>query len=332
VSDCISIRYDRPASTEEWLDICTCCSYATYFHTPEWAELISTYTGGTIQPFPRIVTFSDNTTALVPLSYSRHIHGLLKTYVSSPAGTFGGWIARQPLTIVHTKALIDYMQSFGNIVWRENPYDPVLKDVAINHSSYDFTQTINLQCDYGTIFKTASRAHHKAVRKATREEVTIVEAATIEDWQHHFAAYQASLERWKQAGTIKKRLKPYTWELFRLIAEKPPEHRTLWLAMHNDSIVSSVVCFYWNKHAVAWHGSAFAEHFNVRPNNLLYEHMIHDAYKRGYHWFDCNTPGGLQGVIEFKSNLGTEKKTSRFVDKKGPFKTICRGLIDLIYM
>jgi hypothetical protein len=331
VSDCISIRYDRPAPCDEWLGVCLCCPYATYFHTPEWAMLFSAYTKGAFQPFPRIITFSDNRRALVPLSYKRHAKGFLKTFLSSPAGTFGGWIARQPLTIGHTKALSNYLQSFSNIVWRENPYDPVLKDIDIKHSTNDFTQTINLQCDYDTIFTAASRAHHKAVRKAIREGVTIVEAKSMEDWQHHFTSYQASLKRWEQAGTIKKRLMPYKWELFRLIAEKPTAHRTLWLAKHNGIIASSVVCFYWNKHAVAWHGSAFEEYFDVRPNNLLYQHMIQDAHKRGYHWFDCNTPGDLQGVIEFKDHLGTERKTSRVLDKSGLVKTIYRGLFDLFH-
>jgi lipid II:glycine glycyltransferase (peptidoglycan interpeptide bridge formation enzyme) len=85
-------------------------------------------------------------------------------------------------------------------------------------------------------------------------------------------------------------------------------------------VAASVICFYWNNHAVAWHGAAFEEFFDLRPNNLLYDHMIRSAFHQGYQWFDCNPAGGLAGVIAFKDNLGALRMQSRIVDQSSLVK------------
>jgi len=315
------------ASDDEWHSIAEACPYATYFHSPYWARVFSEYSHKTIQPYPRLITFSDNRTALIPLSYQQHAHGLIKTYLSSPAGTFGGWIADAPLTADHAHLLVDYMLSMSNIVWRENPYDTVLNDSVIPQSTDDFTQTVELRLrSWDDILASASRAHHKAVKKAEHAGLTVTQAINIEDWEQHYAAYQASMARWNKAGTTKKRMRPYGWDLFRLMYELPVHHRILWTARCSGAVAASVLCFYWNNHAVAWHGAAYEEFFNLRPNNLLYQSMMQDAHTRGFSWFDCNTPGGLKGVAEFKEHLGTIKLKSRLVDKCGAIKTLYRML------
>jgi len=328
MSSSLTVIRNEPASDDEWLSACTACPYATYFHTPYWAKVFAAYTHGAIQPYPRLITFSDNRTALIPLSYSRHAGGLIKTFLSSPAGTFGGWISGTSLTSEHAQLLTDYMLSFSNIVWRENPYDTTIRDITLPPAADDFTQTVALQLrSWSDILASASRAHLKALKKAEHAGLTVTQAESIEDWKQHYIAYQASITRWDTAGTTKKRIRPYGWDLFRLIYELPSKHRILWLARCNGAVAASVLCFYWNNHAVAWHGAAHEEYFNIRPNNVLYQSMIQDAHIRGFHWFDCNTPGGLKGVAEFKDHLGTQRLRSRMVDKSGVIKTLYRGLL-----
>jgi hypothetical protein len=327
MSSRLTIVRNEPASDDAWLNACNNCSYATYFHTPHWAHVFASYTHGATSPSPRLITFSDNKTAIVPLSYSKHAGGLIKTWLSSPAGTFGGWISGDHLTSGHTQLLIDYMLSFSNIVWRENPYDTVLQELVIPKATNDFTQTVSLRLrSWADILASASRAHHKAVKKAEQAGVVVTQAHSITDWEQHYTAYQSSMERWNKAGTTKKRVKPYTWDIFRLMYELPPEQRILWLAQCNGDVAASVLCFYWNNHAVAWHGAAHEEYFAIRPNNLLYQSMIQDAHIRGFHWFDCNPAGGLKGVVEFKDHLGTQRIQSRMVDKSGVIKTLYRML------
>jgi hypothetical protein len=311
----IRIVHDSSASQELWTEVASACQYATFFHTPEWADIFFKYSAGRIRPCPRIVTFEDNRSAIIPLSCKQYLHGTFNCHLSSPAGTFGGWISRDNLTPLHTRALVDYMLKRDNVAWRENPYDPFLNTITLPGATEEFTQVIDLTQDASAVHNAASRAHAKALRKARREGVVIREADGISDWERHFKAYELSLVRWEKAGTRKKRLKPYTWDLFKIIFEKKPMYRKLWCACYKGSIAASVLCFYWNNHAVAWHGAALEEFFSVRPNNLLYQHMIDHAREMGYRWFDCNTPGGLKGVIEFKDNLGTLRLKSRFLNK-----------------
>ena len=67
----------------------------------EWAEIWRDYSGGRIRPAPRMIEFSDGTSALLPLSLETAYRGLGRAYLSSPAGTFGGWISKHTLTTTH---------------------------------------------------------------------------------------------------------------------------------------------------------------------------------------------------------------------------------------
>jgi hypothetical protein len=325
-TDKIRIIDDRIATLNEWNEACNECEYSTYFHTPQWVDIFSSYTHGRLKPYPKKITFSDNCSVIISLSKISHLKGCYSTYISSPAGTFGGWISKDKLNSDHAGALTGYMLKFSNITWRENPYTPCLKDIAIPGSIQDFTQTIDLSLSMEDIEKSASRAHVKALNKATREGVFIREAQSIADWQEHFRNYELSVERWKKSGTAKKMVKPYTWAIFKNIMDKDPGHCKLWCAIYKNKIAASVLCFYWNRHAVAWHGSALDECFGVRPNNLLYQHMIVNAKENNYGWFDCNTPGGLKGVVEFKDHLGAMRLTSRFVDKTSISRKCARAI------
>ena len=315
IKDSIRIVDDCSASTELWEEVAVACDYATFFHTPEWADIFSRYTKGRIHPAPRKITFEDNVCAVIPLCRKQYLSGAFQIYLSSPVGTFGGWLSRDTVTPPHTRLLIDYMLNLDDVAWRENPYDPLLGALSIEGAVDDFTQVVDLTQSPDALQKLASRAHAKAVRKALREGVTVDEAHSLDDWEQHFRAYELSLVRWKKAGTEKKHFKPYTWELFKIIFKNKSPHCKLWCARYKGLIAASVLCFYWNTHAVAWHGSALEEFFGVRPNNLLYQHMIDHAREAGYRWFDCNTPGGLKGVVEFKDNLGTQRLRSRLLDK-----------------
>ena len=326
MKDPIRIIDDSSASMRLWEEVSVACPYATYFHSPEWGDIFYKYTRGRIHPAPRRITFEDNVCVVLPLCRKQYLKGAFKVFLSSPAGTFGGWLSRDALRSPHTRTLIDYMLKLDNIAWRENPYDPLLSAFPIEGAADDFTQVVDLAQSPDALQKVASRAHAKALRKARREGVTVDEAHSLVDWKQHFRAYELSLVRWKKAGTEKRHFKPYTWDLFKIIFEKKTPHCKLWCARYKGSIAASVICFYWNKHAVAWHGAALEEFFNVRPNNLLYQHMIDHAREEGYHWFDCNTPGGLKGVVEFKENLGTQRKRSRVLDKASRERKILRKI------
>ena len=76
-----------------WNQVCESCTYATFFHTPVWAELV-------VKAFKnlRIATkaylFDDGTMAVLPLVEHRAgLKGFFKTYESMFPRVYGGIIA-----------------------------------------------------------------------------------------------------------------------------------------------------------------------------------------------------------------------------------------------
>jgi lipid II:glycine glycyltransferase (peptidoglycan interpeptide bridge formation enzyme) len=90
------------------------------------------------------------------------------------------------------------------------------------------------------------------------------------------------------------------------------------------------VCFYWNSHAVAWHGAASPEDFRIRSNHLMYYEIMKDAAGKGIHWFDMNPSGGNRGVVEFKEHLGTVKLQSRIVVRRSGMMRLLGGVRHLV--
>lgn len=63
-------RIDTP-SFREWEAIWRACDYATFFHSPYWAELWERFTGNRRRSAAERITFSDGRVAIVPLVMAR---------------------------------------------------------------------------------------------------------------------------------------------------------------------------------------------------------------------------------------------------------------------
>jgi len=313
----------RPASREEWERASRECGYATFFHTPYWVDAFSQATGGRMVPAAKTVRFADGMIALIPLAFKSYFR-LFRIYWSMPAHTFGGWLSTDPLTNDHRAALIGKLCSLRNLVWRENPYDPGLRAMPISGAESDHTHAIDLDGGFDTVLLKFDYTHRKAVKKALSAGIRITEAVGFDQWEKYFTLYAASRQRWEKRNIARGR--GYNLELFRALYASRPQLRKLWLAEQNGAPVAGILCFYWNRHAVAWSGAGSEEHFKLRPNNLLYEQAIRHAAENGYRWFDCNPSAGLQGVMEFKEHLGAERLQSRVLDRSSPVRRIYEGL------
>jgi hypothetical protein len=305
----------RSANVEEWESACRECDYTTFFHTPWWASVFCKAKNDRLEKAAQTIVFSDGLSVLVPLTRKRFPGKLLSVYWSSPANTYGGWLSSQPLSREHGRLLINRLQSFRDIVWRENPYAPHINGLDIPGSAEDFTQVFDLKDGLDAIRARSDYSHRRAVRKAEESDVTIIKASNFESWKRYFSLYQASRARWQDKGLSRSR--EYTLDFFRSLYECPAACRTLWLAMHDGEPIAGTLCFYWNRHAVSWSSAGRGEFFHrYRPNDLLYDRIIEHAAGHGYRWFDCNPSAGLQGVIDFKQHIGAQKMRSRFVNKR----------------
>lgn len=302
----VSIISIRSAKQDEWDQIWQGCDYSTYFHSREWAEIWKIYTKGLMCPDPKLVLFSDGKKVLLPLSSQKGYMGLIKTYLSSPAGTFGGWISTDELSIKHAILLSEYLtKKVGNLIWRLNPYDPLADKAVLKIAKNDETHVLDLSEGFNNIFKKWTKGHASAVSKARREGVIARIASTLDDWKAYYQVYENSLQRWGEKATS-----VYGWELFNEMFCRNSQHIKLWVAIYRDEMVAGSLCFYAKKHVVYWHGAALKDYFQLRPVNLLIYEIIKDACNKGYRWFDFNPSGGHEGVKAFKKSFGTDERSS----------------------
>jgi hypothetical protein len=325
----LRITERRRARRDEWESVCRQCEYATWFHTPAWVDLCAReYRRGSMVAAPELIRFSDGASALLPLACRHYLGGAVRLYWSMPAHTFGGWLSVDKLTVGHAMLLSGILRKLPDLVWRENPYDPVLASLSFDGAREDFTQAIDLTGGSSVVAGRFDYAHRKAARKAAASGVTVAEAVHFEEWESYFSLYDASRARWKERRIAKG--DGYSHAFLGSLFEAAPEVRKLWLARVNGVVAAGILCFYWNRHAVAWHGAGGAEFFMYRPNNLLYEHAIRHAAEEGYRWFDCNPSASLRGVMEFKEHLGAIPLRSRIIEKKSFIRHAAERLRDLV--
>lgn len=320
----ISIKNIRSATSAEWDYIWQKCDYSTYFHSREWAEIWNVYTKGKMRPDPKLVIFSDKKKALLPLSYQKSLKGLIKNYISSPAGTFGGWISADDIDVEHATLLTRFLtKKIGNLVWRLNPYDKPAFKCAVKASIEDETQALNLESGFDAIYKKWTKGHRAAARQADKAGVSVRPASCLKDWQQYYRVYEDSLQRWGNKASSK-----YGWEIFHEMFQRNSLNIKLWSAMHKDGfVVAGAIAFYVKKHVVYWHGAALEQYFNLRPVNLLVSEMIKDACERGCGWFDFNPSGGHEGTKAFKKSFGTEVLSSPVVITKSIWMKIAKNML-----
>lgn len=291
-----------PAIPEEWDAIWKECDYSTYFHSREWAEIWNAYTKGYLHPEPILISFSDGKKALLPLSSQKTYRGWGVDYISSPAGTFGGWISSDKLTVAHGILLVDYLKKeMGNLVWRINPYDELVCKVGVKVTENDETHSLNLTDGFEAVYKGWTKGHRSAARKARKEGVTVGIATTLDDWYSYYAVYEDSLRRWGNSASC-----IYRWEIFGEMFRRGSPYIKLWLASYRGRLIAGALCFYAKNHIVYWHGAALEDYFYLRPVHLLLYETINDACENGYSWFDFNPSGEHEGVKAFKKSFGAK--------------------------
>jgi len=297
----------HPVDEASWLDVARACDGATFFHTPLWHQLTLT-TWPTFHDATVGVLLPDGTRAVLPLvETARHVRGLFREMVSTFAGNYGGLIADRPLTDEKQRDIyrevLDSMR-VGEAHVTGNPYAPGPAPEGAA-SVEDFTHVLRLDAGYDAVAAGFWKGCRTSTAKARRAGVTVREAGSVPDFRDYFALYEDSLARWGDQATSS-----HPWKLFENVAalrEKHPANVRLWLADKDGRRVAGALVFYWNRHAVYWHGAALAEAFQHSPTNLLLAEVIRDACDRGIGVFDFNPSGGHVGVARFKESFGAVK-------------------------
>lgn len=298
----------RKVCEEEWLDFLKGCDSATFFHTPYWYRVWKAYAGYNYEA--RMCEFPGGKQILLPLAWWRIKKGLLKRMVSSPAGTYGGWIAQELVTEEEAAAILKSLRKeFSGIDIRlnwlvgEQPIGNSVNEVE------DFTQVVDLKGQsMDAIISKWTVNHKRSLKRAEGNEMVIRLASCERDWQSYFEAYQDSIRRWGKSVSSS-----YSYLLFQLLQNVPEEYCKLWICLSKERIISGCIVFYFNRHSVYWHGASLTKFFHLNPVHFLKKNIIEDAIHKKMWWYDFNPSGGHEGVVRFKKGFGSRSFPSKVI-------------------
>ncbi len=310
---------DSPVCDSQWLAYCKDCSYATFFQTPMWVRAFEQWSEGRIKADTRIIEFNDGKKVLFPLAIKKI--GWLRIGISMPASTYGGWITQEKLQPEHAISLLKYIRrKYKDLILVENPYDPLLSDISIDNARNIGTSSIDLTQGIESVIKNSKYYHRKNLKTAEKSGVTIQVVEDFSKWLEYYNVYKESIERWKDRKIFSG--VKYDMRLFEILHQLDKSLRKLWIADLEGKVIAGILCFYWNRHVVAWNGAGLSSYFHCRPNNMLYQCAIEHACKNNYHWFDCNPSGGLEGVSNFKQGLGAKMFQTRIINQRSFIRKI----------
>jgi CelD/BcsL family acetyltransferase involved in cellulose biosynthesis len=279
-----------------WMDFIHTCAEANVFHHPAWMELMQDCYGYTTT----ILSIPDNNGNLRA--------GLPFTKVNSPL-TGRRWVslsfsdycnplyrdeaALNDLTCQLVKLYQSHPSQKMEIRW-------ILPGrQEIQQSSEFVLHTIKLDPDPAKISKSFKRTHLQNIRTAEERGVTVRFGDRLEDLA---AYYELQLETRKRHGVPAQPWK-YFENLWRHIIRAGMGF--VLLAGHENETIAGMVYLGWGKTLIAKYAASREDHFNLRPNNLLFWEGIRWGCEHGFEVFDMGrTEVENTGLRNFKSRWG----------------------------
>lgn len=297
---------ERP-SRELWSQVVARSPYATFFHTPTWADIL-------VSAFPemRIATkafcLDENTVAIVPLIGTIERNGFFGWFESMYPGAYGGPVAERPLKPSEMKAIAHHLKSrhtaFLHIMG--NPFLGSEKDFHVTEEfapSLQYTHFLYLEDGFDAVHERFSPEKRRYARKAVKLGVVVRVAETWEEYEQYYQAYLDTLERWGESTLVR-----YPRSLFEHLFRRRSDAIRLWVAKVNGQVISGKLVFYHQRQALYWHGATVQRYFDHHPGPLLMREIVQDACQQGLQHLDLGPSGGLAGVEYYKETFGAQKR------------------------
>jgi hypothetical protein len=288
-----------------WEEVAKSCPYATFFHTPYWAELMSRTFA--YRDVTRGFIFEDGTRAVFPIMKRKRslLNGGLSDYVSGPPYTYGGPIANGELDKQQLSEIYEYLKhkvfkNYNRILIRGNPFNcsPTL---AGYQEVKDFSHVVEL-IKYRTedeLLKSYSERYRIYIKRAVEaNDLEVKENTTAEGFETLYKIYQQSIQYWN------KNLTNYPLALFQNTYKLQNTCIKLWIVWYQKIIIGGDVTLYWNNHCCMWlsyHDRNYS-YLNAR-RYMLYQISL-DATRKGIKYYDYLQSGGIKGLEQFKKSMG----------------------------
>jgi lipid II:glycine glycyltransferase (peptidoglycan interpeptide bridge formation enzyme) len=297
---------------DEWQETADKSDYATFFHTPSWYKVFLQTTKGSAIATKKFI-WDDGRVAIFPLLQTISMKKLVRTYQSSPAGCYGGWISKDELLPQQITEMTKWIiRSCKNMVWRLNPFAEGLNQITrLCPMRKDSTQVLYLDRfqNEDSLLKNYGYSVRKQIAKGQKAGFKVTTASSWEDWQKYFEIYKTALARWGDKATSS-----YSIEFFRTVFDLQSPSVQLWLVLSGEQIVGGNLNFYQGRHCVEWHATFNEDFFKFGVRNFFVHNLIMDALNRGCKFYDFNPSGGHEGVKSFKKSFGAEELPSPVVN------------------
>jgi len=287
-----------------WKDVARNCSYATFFHTRNWAELMSK-TFSYIDITKGFI-FDDGTRAVFPFMKKKSplLKGFLYDYISGPSYVYGGPISDGELNKQKLDEIIEYIISscerYHKIIIRGNPFGPNISPTGFKEVG-DLSHIVKLfkYNDEKDFLKILSPRTKSRIRRAQRSNVKIVEGISLEEYEKLYEIYKISFKYW--GDNI---LTNYPITLFRNAYNLKSKFIKLWTASYNGEMIGGNITLYWNDYCQLWHSYHNRQYSKLFSARYLLYRIFCDCIEKGIKYFDFRQSGGIKGVEIFKKSMG----------------------------
>ena len=286
-----------------WIDVAQSCPYATYYHTPYWADLM----GKTFfyKDITKGFVFDDGTRVILPFMYKKRsfLKGGLNDYISGPPYTYGGPISERKLDAQELNEINEYIthtfKNYNTILIRGNP---LTRNLAISgfQRVEDCSYVLELYKyeDEGHLFKSYSSLSRNCINKAKRNSMlTIKEQGTLKEFEKLYDIYQGSVKYWRADLTR------YPLKLFQNAFFLKNKHMKFWASYYKNKMIGGDIKFYWNDHCCWWLSYYDREYSDLGARRYRMHIDAIDCKTKGLKFYDLGQTAGKRGLEFFKESL-----------------------------
>ncbi len=283
-------------SDPRWMDFITASPCANIFHHPAWMDVMSDCYRYKAHILAVLDARGSISAGLPFMDVSSPLTG--KRRVSMPFSDYCNPLYNDPSALEALTAAWAGMFKADHL--RKMEVRWCLPEHASVQRSSDFVlHTIRLDADPSLVAKKFKRTHLQNIHTAEERGVT---AEFGDELKHLRAFYELQLETRKRHGVPAQPWR-YFETLWRHIMDKGMGF--VILAKKDDEVIAGMVYLGWGSTLIAKYAASREDHFNLRPNNLLFWEGICWGCRNGFSVFDMGrTEVENAGLRNFKSRWG----------------------------
>lgn len=305
-----SVTSGERVARRDWWDACEADPAATFFATPDWAEIL-TSAFRSFYSHPFLFSFPDGGRCLSPAIEVRRLRGRLAALHSMPFGTYGGIVgparpggdAREAAAAFLAE---ESRRRFQTSIY-PNPLAPGLPAPLTTHAGT--VHAVDLTRGWEAWWSGLDPKVRYSMRKARRRGVEVrsaMDAAAFADFYERFA-------RVARAWTIST---PFDRRFFASVWAHRSPRMQLWTAYRAGRVVAGMLVFRFQRQASVFLSFIADEERPHAAKHAIYTELVRDACEAGYARLNLLGSGGNPRVESFKRSVGGRACAYRYLHRR----------------